>query len=265
MAVAPRHLRDAAVVMRAPFPYELIDLTAPRLGLIALQSDETIEGDLRRLLPQNVDFMVSRVPSETEVTPETLAGMAHHLSASAGLFPVGAQFDAIGYGCTSGTAQIGVAQVAAEIGKSATTRAVTQPLSSLIAACRHLGIRRLGLLSPYVADVSSRLQDVLSNEGIETPVFGSFEVGTEAQVVRISATSIEQAALELMLGANVDALFLSCTNLRALDVIAPLENRLGKAVLTSNQVLAWHMMQLAGVAPDHGLPGRLFASPVQAG
>ena len=44
------------------------------------------------------------------------------------------------------------------------------------------------------------------------------------------------------------------------DVIDPLEQTLGKTVLSSNQVLAWHMMRTAGVtAPDH-LPGRLFRS-----
>jgi maleate isomerase len=44
----------------------------------------------------------------------------------------------------------------------------------------------------------------------------------------------------------VDGLFLSCTNLRTLDVIAPLEEKLKMPVLSSNLVLAWHLSQIAG-------------------
>lgn len=232
--------------------------SAPRLGLIALQSDETIEQDMRRLIPVDVEFMVSRVPSDEEVSAETLAAMEAHLQSAAALFPRGASFDAVGYGCTSGTAQIGVEQVSAQIRAAVGAEQVTQPLSSLVAACRALGVARLALLSPYIASVSGRLQDTLSDYGIVTPVFGSFEVPTEATVARIAPTSIEAAAIDLMKGAEVDALFISCTNLRTLDVIGPLETRLGKPVLSSNQVLAWHMLRVAGAKAAPHAPGRLF-------
>ena len=240
------------------FTYETLSTQAPLLGLIALQSDETIEHDMRRLVPMDVEFMVSRVPSDEEVTADTLAAMEGHLQAAAALFPSVARFDAIGYGCTSGTAQIGVDQVAAKIRGAVEAEHVTQPLSSLVAACEALGVRRLALLSPYVSSVSDRLRSVLSKRGLDTPVFGSFEVSTEALVARVAPASIEAAAVELMSGAEVDALFISCTNLRTLDVIAPLEMRFGKPVLSSNQVLAWHMLRAAGAKAAPSAPGRLF-------
>lgn len=241
------------------FPYRTADLTAPRLGLIALQADETIEGDLRRLMPDGAELMVSRVVSDVEVTRDTLAAMEGHLTAAAALFPKDMQFDVVGYGCTSGTAQIGAARIAGKVRAGTQAADITQPLSALVAACRFLGVRRLAFLSPYLAEVSARLREVLQEEGIATPVFGSFGVGTEATVVRIDAASITSAALALVEGVHVDAIFLSCTNLRTLDVIAPLEAQLGMPVLSSNQVLAWHMMELAGLPPGPRAPGRLFA------
>ncbi|ABG32956.1 Asp/Glu racemase [Roseobacter denitrificans] len=241
------------------FSYTLSEPVGARLGLIVLQSDETIEGDMRRLLPFDAQFMVSRVPSDSEVTCDTLALMEQYLSAAAALFPQGLQFDVMGYGCTSGTAQIGVEKVAARLRDSLETRAVTQPLSSLLAACEYLGLKRLALLSPYVAAVSDTLRAALRENGITTDVVGSFDVGTEADVVRIDPAAVQGAAITLMENADVDGLFLSCTNLRTLDVIDPLETRLGLPVLSSNQVLAWHMMRLAGLrAPPHA-PGQLFA------
>lgn len=242
------------------FPYQTQEVTAPRLGLIALQADETIEGDMRRLLPADAELLVSRVASDTEVTSETLAAMEADLTRAASLFPRGLKFDAIGYGCTSGTAQIGAARIAENIRAGTAAETVTQPLTALVAACEALGLRRLAVLSPYVAEVSDRLRHELSAQGVDTPVFGSFDVSTEAAVVRIDLPSILAASRDLITQANtrVDALFLSCTNLRALDAIAPLEADLGVPVLTSNQVMAWHMMHSTGIAPAPMAPGKLF-------
>lgn len=54
--------------------------------MIALQADETLKRDMRRLLPINgVALYVSRVPSGAEVTPETLSQMAWHMAQQAGI------------------------------------------------------------------------------------------------------------------------------------------------------------------------------------
>ena len=236
-----------------PFAYRLDTRRRPTLGLVVLRSDETIETDFRRLMPPSVEWLAKRVPAAPEVSSASLAAMEDHLTGAAALFPQGMRFDAIGYGCTSGTAQIGAGRVADLIGHGAETAAVTEPVSALIAACKSLGLSRLAILSPYVAQVSERLRQVLNDQGIATPVLGSFNVAEEAAVARIDGASIVAAAESLMQGAAVDALFLSCTNLRTLDVIDALEARLEKPVLTSNQVLAWHMLQLAGIgAPSRG-------------
>ena len=58
--------------------------------------------------------------------------------------------------------------------------------------------------------------------------------------------------------ADCDGLFLSCTNLRTLDVIEEMEARLGMPVLSSNQVLAWHLFRLAGSGAGDFAPGRLW-------
>jgi maleate isomerase len=44
---------------------------------------------------------------------------------------------------------------------------------------------------------------------------------------------------------EAQAIFLSCTNLRTLHAIAPIEAATGLPVFSSNQALAWHMSTLA--------------------
>ena len=233
------------------YRYTLAPNDAPPIGLIVLQTDETIERDMRRLLG-DAQLYVTRVPSAPVVTSETLQQMANEISGAAALLPQAAEFSAIGYGCTSGTAQIGPDQIDALVKAGAPTAAVTEPVSALIAACKHLGIKRLAFLSPYIAEVSFHLREVLDGEGVATPVFGSFSEGIEEKVVRIDGLSIINAALDLGKDADVDGLFLSCTNLRTLDVIAPLEVALDIPVLSSNLVLGWHLCQLGNV-PFNGL------------
>ena len=232
------------------FEYKTIDETArrPVIGLIVLQSDQTIEPEFRKhFLPEQYDFFVSRIPSGLEVTKETLAQMAGDLTQSAKLFPRGMKFDCVGYGCTSGTSVIGVDKIATLTRQGCETSQVTEPVSGLIAACKRHGVRKLAFLSPYIESVSDRLRGVLADNGIETPVFGTFNEAEEAKVAQIDGESIYNAAISLGKTDEVDAIFLSCTNLKTIDIADKIRKETGKPVFSSNSVLADHMKELAEV------------------
>ncbi|MBR9763165.1 MAG: Asp/Glu racemase [Rhodobacteraceae bacterium] len=243
--------------MNEVFPFALDPERRPQIGLVVLKSDETIERDFRDLLPREIELLVTRVPAGDELTLENLTEIRNHLSQAVSLFPTGVDFASLAYACTSGSATLGIGQVERLLRATATTRAVSNPLSALLAACKALRVRRLGILSPYSQPVSDKLASCLEGYGLQVPVCGSFAVPHEAMVVRIDAGSILFGAAALARKARVDALFLSCTNLRTLGLLERIEAQVGLPVLSSNQVLAWHMMQQAGVVPQG--PGRLFA------
>ncbi|MFC6639273.1 hypothetical protein [Sulfitobacter sediminilitoris] len=92
--------------------YELTTERQMQLGLVVLQSDETLEYDMRRLLPEDVELLVSRVASGTELSTDMIAAMEGRLTDAANLLPRDAVISAVGYGCTSASAQIGSARVA---------------------------------------------------------------------------------------------------------------------------------------------------------
>lgn len=245
--------------MRA-FEYDLTDPIGHRatLGLVVLQSDETLEAEMHQMFApgrEGTALYVTRVPSDAEVTRETLAQMGPMLTGSAALLPPSLAFDAVGYGCTSGTSVIGVEAVEAAIRAGTQTAHVTNPLSALIAACRALQVTRLGFLSPYIAEVSAGLRGALADQGIACTALGTFNEAQEARVARIDPASIRAAALDLMQNAAADAVFMSCTNLRTLSIINDLEGDLDLPVLSSNQVMGWHMARLSGAMAQ--IPGRL--------
>ncbi|MBE1296355.1 maleate cis-trans isomerase family protein [Phycobacter azelaicus] len=241
------------------FPYDLTGPIGSRatLGLIVLQVDETLEQDMRRLLPGgDVAHHVTRIPSGDALTPDTIATMEGTLPAAAALLPPAAAFDVIGYGCTSGTTLIGADRVADLVRQGAASAHVTDPLSAALAALESLGIQSLAIVSPYVDSVSAPVRDAFAAQGYEVRATASFGEEVEARVARIDPASIRAAALSV--ADDADAVFLSCTNLRTLDIIEDLEAVLGKPVLSSNQVLAWHMAKLAKISEVCNGPGHLF-------
>lgn len=246
--------------------YTLDDkLTEAAFGLIVLEADETVEPDFCRLLPgSRYRVYHSRVESADEVTPETLLTMADTIPAAADMLPRPAGLDAVGYCCTSGATMLGEARVAELVGQALPGIPVSNPLTALKAACAALGVRRLAIVSPYVAEVSNAICDRLQDAGIGIAAFGSFESREERIVARIAPDSILDAIVRVG-AAGGDAVFASCTNLRATEVLEAAERRIDKPVLTSNQVLAWHMMRLAGVTAPLPRGGALAGCPLPAG
>lgn len=233
------------------FSYELCAPVGKRanIGLITLQTDETIESDMRHFFPEkDVGFYVSRIACAPETTKNALSKMEADLPRSAKLLPPPIKFDVVGYGCTSGTAVIGAEKISKLISSGCNTQKVTDPLTALISACDKLNISRLGFLSPYVADVSLTLRTALKRNGIDSPAFGSFNESTETNVAKISGKSLLDASVTLSKQASIEAIFLSCTNLQTIKVIEEIEDKCGLPVMSSNQVLAWHMRSLSSLA-----------------
>ena len=230
------------------------------LGVVVLETDETLEHELARIAATDgVALHHSRIPMVSEITPETLARMEADLPAAARLLPRAAGFDVIGYGCTSGASVIGSERVAAAVNRVLPGVRVTDPLAAIIAALGHLGARRLGFLTPYRPEVSQVMRDRLAAAGFVIGVFGSFEEGDDRVVARITEGAIEAGALRLAAEGGIDALVISCTNLRCLNAIPRIEAEAGIPVVSSNQALGWHMLRLADIRDARPGMGRLLA------
>ncbi len=230
-------------------------------GLIVLQTDETMEVEFSPLFQRaEVAIYHSRLPSAPDVSAESLAAMRDELPRAASMLPGGDMLDVIGYGCTSGATVIGPEIVAGIVRyHHPATRRVTDPITATIAALNRLGVRRIGFLTPYVAEVSAAMRALLQQHGFEITAFGSFEEANEATVARITEASLKEAICTLGRQPGVEAVFASCTNLRSFNIVEAAEAELGMPVLSSNLAFAWHLLDGAGRAGQAGGPGRLFS------
>ena len=216
------------------------------MGLVVLQVDETIEGEFREAFGTSKNqIFVTRIPSGLEVTAESLISMERHIKASAKLLPQSREFSVIGYGCTSASAIIGSEKISELIKSGCHTREVTNPLLAATEYAKHIKVSKLALLSPYIEEVNTPLRKAFGNNGLSTEVFGTFGEGKEEKVARISESSTIEAAITLGQNESVEAVFISCTNLRTFNCLDKIANKINKPVFSSNQSLAWHMKKLS--------------------
>lgn len=230
-----------------------------RIGLLVLESDQTMESEFRFLADMpGVSIYHARLSNDPIVTPETLAKMEAELPVAARLLPDYMGLASIGYGCTSGSTVIGeerVADILADIHPGVPS---SNPLTAAKAALDAMGVKRLGLLTPYSPNVTEAMQLKFVEAGIDVSVVGSFYEEDDQVVGKIDQKSILQAVLSVGQSEVCDGVFISCTSLRAAGIIDEAERVLSKPVTASNHALAWHLLRLAGIEDNLEGTGRLF-------
>ena len=231
-------------------------------GLICLNEDQTLEHDLKRIIPTHqTSLYVSRIYSDATVNAENLSAMQDRMEQALSLMPNNVDFHAFAYGCTSASAVLGSEKIAALLTKNHPSAQATNPLAAMIAGCKALELRRVALLSPYIHSLSALMIAAIEKAGIEIVAYGSFNESNDQRVARIDQQSILEAACDLGQHKKAQSLLISCTNLRTYDIINTIEAKLDKPVLSSNQALAWQMLNITGQQANFQL-GRLFADKV---
>ena len=115
------------------FKARILKSSNPKIGVIALSTDFTIEQDFRRICHnQNVDIFVNRIPFENPLTQENYLKMANYLPDIANNILPGEEIDSIAYGCTSGTVAIGDKRIVHEIHKTKPNVYVSTPITAAI-------------------------------------------------------------------------------------------------------------------------------------
>lgn len=233
-------------------------LDGQRVGLIIPSVNATIEPEFAWVAPPGLSFHVARIMLR-ETTPAGLRQMNAGLDSAAHLI-ASVSPSAVAYACTSGSFLDGSERLQAQI--EAIARMVGCPVvatsAALIEALRELEITRVALATPYL-DALNRVERAFLEDN-DFDVVSVRGLGLSGQAIReVSPERVFELACETDTAA-ADAVFISCTDLRALEVAQALEDRLRKPVLTSNQVTLWALLRALGRTPDIVGFGRLLRS-----
>jgi arylmalonate decarboxylase len=232
----------------------------PALGLIFPPLDYPIPPDARRLYPSGVEFLGDGVGLPGGMT---LAGYEEAIPRVIPVAQALAQRGAnvISVFGSSLTFYKGarfhddlIAQVAKATGVPATTQS-----SGLLDGLRTVGAKRVALATAYTDVVTERLKIFLQEYGFD--VTAAKGLG----YLRVPEEGVPQERL-IDLGAEAyaaskkaDAVVMSCGGLRTLDLLVPLEARIGVPVVSSTPHGLMNGVRLLGVNPRVTGFGRVFA------
>ena len=105
-------------------------------------------------------------------------------------------------------------------------------IGQTLAALRALGVRRLSLLTPYVAETTAPMAELFAAEGFALDRVTCMGLADDRAMARVdAATLVEQARAATAPGS--DALFIACTALRAAAWIDRLEEAAGVPVVAA--------------------------------
>ncbi len=259
LATATDQPEQMLLLENLPFKMDVGIAERASFGLIVLGTDYTIEHEWRKIF-EHVDGVAlyqSRIYNDNLITPENLRAMKPRITACTEILtptPV----DVVAYGCTSASMAIGEDGVFENIHKAKPESKCTTPITGAFAAFNAFKAKRIGVLTPYPADVNEIVAKYITDNGFEVPVFGSFNEDLDTNVSRITPESIENGVREIIKHADVDAIFVSCTSVRLVEACRDLEKSLGIPLTSSNHAMAWHALRLGGI--DDRLPemGSLF-------
>jgi len=230
-----------------------------RIGLVLLATDHTTERDFARMCPRDeVGIYANRIAYENPTTPENLLRMQPRLTEGAALILPGEPLDALCYSCTAASAVIGDDAVEAAVHAAKPGVPVITPTGAARTALRTLGATRISILTPYGTATGAAIADYFSGHGFDVVNLVCFGLMDDREMARVSPATIVTAARQ-SLAPEADALFISCTALRAAEVAEEIERGLGKPVVTSNQASVWLSLRAAGIRAEPSGFGRLMA------
>lgn len=129
-------------------------------------------------------------------------------------------------------------------GISATTSSL-----AIMEATEALNVSKIGLVTPYTADVSNKIREQYERLGYECPVERMSGIAVNKEFASVPQTRIKEMLEEAARTEDVNALAVICTNFHAARLVAEIEQKYGIPVIDSVSATLWHSLHLLGISP----------------
>ena len=215
----------------------------PRIGLITLASDFRVEKDFNNVIyGKDVDLYCNRIKSHNPLTNFSLKKMADDIPKVTRDILPDQKLDCVAYGCTSGTIAAGYETILEKVNLAKPKTKVTTPITSAINAFKVLKANKISIFTPYTDEINKSLVNYFKSENIEISNLSYLDIASDLDIGKVDPNYLFETLTNIDLSQS-DALFVSCTALPVLSLIKDIEKKIGKIVLSSNQVLIWDTLK----------------------
>ncbi len=221
------------------------NLRRVRLGLLVPSSNTTMEHEFGLMRPRQATVHTARIRLR-EVVVSELLGMEKKVAEEASKL-ADAEVDVIAFGCTSGSLIRGLGhdkEIVSRIEKATNTPAVATA-GAVINALKALNLSKISVATPYTDEINILERKFLEQNGFTTVKIEGLGITDNLEIARQEPETVSRMA-ELVDTLQSEGIFLSCTNLPTVEVIAKLEKKLGKPVVSSNTATMWFMLKRIG-------------------
>lgn len=216
-----------------------------RLGMIIPSDNTVMESEFNKMLSFSEGFSVhaTRVFLE-EISIESLLEMKKGLKRAARELKT-AEVNVIIYGCTSGSLIKGSnfdKEIIDEIEEETHIKATTTT-TAVLNALEIFDVKKIAIGTPYPDPINVKVKEFFEETGYEVTNIIGLNIVPDVDVGK------QEPYVAFNLGKNVntddaDCVFLSCTDFRTIEILEPLEDTLGKPVISSNQASLWETLCL---------------------
>lgn len=237
--------------------------SGPKIGVLVPFTNCNLEPDMMAMCPPGCTvhfarmggYDVDEIPGSDQMAGLGASDISESLRLLSGVRPA-----VILYGCTSATLTHGTGfdiELAARIKAGSGALSLTAA-GSLVEGIKALGATRVGFASPYLGEINDQAVQFLSDSDISVirradigRALGNYGQGelTPNEVFDLACQADHPDA---------EAIVLSCTDMRSVEAIQRIEDRLGKPVVTSNQAMVFAVMRALGLPRHPGVTGALF-------
>jgi maleate isomerase len=239
---------NCAALAARPFGEKAILInygTRGRIGMLLPSSNRLAEPQFQAMLPPGVSLHTTRLKLRSSSETE-LRAMAEHIEEAAELL-ADAGVDLLAFHCTAVCTMDPLLEESIRLRAATASRTpVTTTAEALVAALHQVGARKIIMLSPYVPRVDEKEAAFLAGFGFEIAGRAGLGKTDGESMSAISPDEWYQFAVSHR-DENAEAYLISCTTVRAVDVIERLERDFARPVITSNTATLWHCLRRLAV------------------
>lgn len=207
-----------------------------KIGLLIPSSNTVMEPDFYRNAPPGWTVHTARMYMK-DVTVEDESRMLDEYTLPAARDLATARPHVIVFGCTSAGALRGndydsdlVSRITDQTGipTISVIKSVRQSLSTL-------GVKKLVVMTPYIDELNDRIRISLEADGLDIIKIIGMRIRENERIGRVEGSQIIDFCRKNVSDLLPDALFVSCTNFPAMDVLDRLQQMYSFPVITSNK------------------------------